>query len=172
MKKFFLIPLAFSLSFCNCKKAVIEEKKAFSIESVCPQDGVCTIEVLKNKSLVVKTDDFGSTYFQMTDNEETSVIHYQYNRTVEEGLQDGQHREEVLFEINNSATELKLSNSELQSTKMLFGRHCFCKGQAGYFNVENGSLILQKKNDVITFELDFKIYKVPQLFEKVKASVK
>ena len=172
MKKIFLIPLAFLLSFCNCKKSVAESSKISSIESVCPENGVCTIQLFKNKSLVVKTDDFGSTYYQMIENIDTSVIQYQYDRTVEEGLQDGQHREEILFEINNNNTALKLQDADLQKTKMLFGRHCFCKGQAGYFKIDEGTLFLENKNKVFSFELDFKTDKVPQLFEKVKASIK
>ena len=149
-----------------------ESSKITSIESVCPENGVCTIQLFKNKSLVVKTDDFGSTYYQMIENIDTSVIQYQYDRTVEDGLQDGQHREEILFEINNSTTALKLQDADLQKTKMLFGRHCFCKGQAGYFKIEEGTLFLENKNKVISFELDFKTDKVPQLFEKVTASIK
>lgn len=172
MKKIFLIPLAFILSFCNCNKSVVENAKITSIESICPENGVCTVQLFKNKSLVVKTDDFGSTYYQLAENIDTSVIQYQYDRTVEEGLQDGQHREEILFEINNKTTALKLQDMDLQKTKMLFGRHCFCKGQAGYFKIEEGALLLENKNNVISFELDFKTDKVPQLFEKVKASIK
>lgn len=172
MKKIFLIPLAFSLSFCNCKKSVVENSKTISIESVCPENGECTVQLFKNKSLIVKTDDLGGIYYQMEDNLETSIIQYQYDKTVEKGLQDGQHREEIIFEINNATSELKLQNQELQKTKMLFGRHCFCKGYAGNFKVEEGNLFLENKNNTISFELDFKVYKVPQLFEKVKASIK
>lgn len=171
MKKIFLIPLAFSLSFCNCKKSVVENSKTTSIESVCPDNGICTVKIYKNKSLEVKTDDLGGIYYQMLDNTATSVIQYQYNKTVEEGLQDGQHREEILFEINSSKPLLNLKDKNLQEVKMIFGRHCFCKGQAGYFKVEEGSLSLENKNETTTFELDFKILKVPQLFEKVKATV-
>jgi len=121
---------------------------------------------------MVKTDDLGGIYYHMEDNSNTSIIKYEYNRTVEEGLQDGQHREEIVFEINNNATELKLRDADLQTTKMLFGRHCFCKGQAGFFRIEEGTLNLSNKNEVISFDLDFKTHSVPQLFEKVKASVK
>lgn len=172
MKKLFLIPLALCLTFCNCKKSVVESSKINTIESICPEDGKCTIQILKNKSLVLKSDDLGGLYYHLVDNENTSVIQYQYNRTVEEGLQDGHHQEEIIFEINNSITELHLKNEELQQTKMLFGRHCFCKGQAGNFKVEEGSLLLTKDNNTITFELYFKTNKVPQLFEKVKATLK
>lgn len=172
MKKFLLIPLALSISFCNCTKSAISKSNDISIESNCPENGTCTITVEKNKSIIVKTDDLGGIYYQFLDNPNTSVIHYQYNRTVEEGLKDGHHREEILFEIDNDATSLNLENKEIQKTKMLFGRHCYCKGMAGYFKVEEGVLHLENKNNVITLDLDFKIIKVPQLFNKIKATVK
>ncbi|MGV9004174.1 hypothetical protein [Flavobacterium sp.] len=171
MKKIFLIPLAISLSFCNCKKSVVDSAKVSSIESICPENGECTIQLFKNKSLIVKTDDLGGIYYQMDESLETSVIQYQYDRKIEDGLQDGQHREEILFEINNKITALNLQDIDLQQTKMLFGRHCFCKGQAGYFKIEEGSLQLENQKKGISFDLDFKIQKVPQLFDKVKATV-
>jgi hypothetical protein len=172
MKKFLLIPLAFSLSFCNCSKTVVTNSKTSSIESACPDNGECTIQIFKNKSLLVKKDDLGGIYYQMTDNTDTTVIQYQYNRNVDEGLQDGQHREEIIFEINNSSSEINLEGENIQETKMLFGRYCFCKGQSGCFKVEEGILKVENKNNHITINLDFKINQVPQLFNKVIAIIK
>ena len=172
MKKIFLIPLALSLTFCKCPKAAIEKASVSSIESICPENGNCSIQIFKNKSLNVKADEFGSIYYQMLDNPNTSIIQYEYKRTVEKGLQDGQHREEILFEINNADKVISLTDSKLQDTKMLFGRHCFCKGQAGYFKVEQGTLNLRNENEIITIALDFQITKVPQLYSKVYATIK
>ena len=173
MKKLFLIPLALGLSFCHCQKAAIAATPTKSIiESTCPENGVCTINIQKNKSMVVKTDEFGSVYYTLEDDSSKSVIVYEYKRNVEEGLQDGQHREEIVFEINNSDTSLSLTGKNLQSTKMLFGRHCFCKGQAGYYKVTEGNLNLENNNGTINIALDFKIKEVPQLYTTVKAIIK
>jgi hypothetical protein len=172
MKKLFLIPLAMGLSFCNCKKASVPKPVMTSIESPCPENGKCAIQIYKNKSIDVKSDEFGGIYYALNDDTSKSVIHYEYNRTVEEGLQDAQHREEIIFEINNSDSEIDLTDGMLQNTKMLFGRHCFCRGQAGYFKVEQGNLKLENKGEVVTLDLDFQITKVPQLFTKVKATLK
>lgn len=172
MKKLFLIPLALLVSFCKCPQATIEKSSVSSIESICPENGNCTIQIFRNKSLNVKADEFGSIYYQMLDNPNTSIIQYQYNRTVEKGLQDGQHKEEILFEINNAVTQISLTDIKLQETKMLFGRHCFCKGQAGYFKVEQGTLNLKNEKAIITIALDFQITKVPQLYSKVYATLK
>jgi hypothetical protein len=171
MKKLLFIPLALGLSFCKCPQATVSKTPIVNIESACPENGKCTIQLFKNKSLDVKTDEFGSIYYAMNDDANTSVIKYEYKRNVEEGLQDGQHREEIIFEINNSEKEINLSDFALQNTKMLFGRHCFCRGQAGYFKVTEGKLNLENKDNVITLDLDFTITKVPQLYSKVKATI-
>lgn len=133
----------------------------------CPADGICTIEILKNKSLVIKTDDIGAIYYQMEDNNTTSVIVYSYNKKTEAGLQDASYKEEIIFEISNSETKILLSNNDLQKTKMLFGRHCYCKGQAGYFKVTEGNLKLVKSNTKTTLNLDFKVKQVPQIITSI-----
>ena len=76
-----------------------------------------------------------------------------------------------IFEINNSDEKMSYSDFALQNTKMLFGRHCFCRGQAGYFKVNQGTLTLERKKGSSSIDLDFKIAEVPQLFTKVKATI-
>lgn len=175
MKKILLIPTALFLTFCSSKKIGvlnIEEGKPVSkIENLCPSDGKCTIEVLKGKSLELKTDDIGAIYTQINENDKTSVIIYQYNRTVKGELQDANYIEEIIFEINNSDTKLNLSNKELQQTKMLFGRFCFCRGQTGYYKVEQGVLDFNQKNGSLDFSLDFVSTKVPQIIKSIKTSI-
>lgn len=176
MRRLLIISLALVLSFCNCQKTNIAKKETkgipLSITSECPQDGTCTVEVLKNKNLVIKTDDLGGIYYEIGAATETSVVVYQYNRKVEKGLQDGQYREDVVFEINNSDSLISLSDNELQKTKMLFGRHCYCKGQAGYFKVTQGQLTLEQKKNAVLFQLDFTITQVPQIIKSIKATTK
>lgn len=172
MKKLFLVPLALGLSFCNCQKSVIASNTIVAIESPCPENGNCSIQIIRNKNMEVKTDEFGSVYYTMNDDSNKSVIVYQYKRTVEEGLEDGQHREEIVFEINNSDTEIHLTDNQLQDTKMLFGRYCFCKGQTGNYKVQKGTLNLTNKAGIVTVALDFQITKVPQLFTTVRTTVK
>lgn len=175
MKKLFLIPLALVVSFCNCKKNATPNKPSnptTEISSACPEDGTCTVEIFRNKSLEIKTDGIGAMYYQMNDSPEMSVIHYQYTRNTVKGLQDGSYREEILFEVASSDTTLSLTDVSLQKTKMLFGRHCFCRGQAGYFKVTEGHLQLAQRKDGIQFSLEFKINQVPQIIQKIEASIK
>ena len=176
MKKTVAILIAAIITSCNCKKQVVS-KDAVAISNLeltsnCPSDGTCTIEVLKNKSLVLKSDEFGSIYTQQIDDDKHSIVVFQYNKNVPEGLQDGNYREEIQFEIPNTDTELNLNNQELQNTKMLFGRYCYCKGETGIFKVIDGSLKLLQKNNKLSFNLNFKNNKVPQLIESISADNK
>lgn len=174
MKKILILPIALALSFCNCNKKVVEEKVLISTAtlSTCPEDGDCTIQLLKNKRIVMKTDGIGKLYYETQDDENTSVIVYEYKRRVEPGLQDGSHREEIIFEIDNKASEVSLSDRDLQKTQMLFGRHCFCRGQAGYYRVTSGKLNLTSKSGEIHVNLNFKVTEVPQTIESIQTVIK
>jgi len=164
------------LSSCGSNKNITspltKEENIISVESLCPEDGKCTIEIFKNKSLNVLSDQFGSIYTQQLDSPETSVIVYQYDRNVPKDLQDAHYREEIIFEISNTSSILSLKDKDLQITKMLFGRFCFCRGQTGYYKVENGSLNLTQKEDQINLELNFKINEVPQKIQNISVTIK
>lgn len=146
---------------CNAQKNVSSTIPKLSSE--CPKDGTCDLEILKNKQLILLYDELGGMYYDIKDQEGTTVIHYQYNRTTDANLQDGHYREDIIFEIKNSAKTLNLTDSELQQTKLIFGRHCFCKGQAGYFKVDKGNLKLTSNKDEVNFNLSLICEKIPQI---------
>lgn len=179
MKKIIVLPFFILLLCCNStkKKSNKETKNEEEIAIIeknnsCPEDGVCTIKILKNKSLDIKKDEFDHIYFQEIDNNQTSIVKFQYQRNNEKEYSDGNYREEVIFEIDNNETTLKLSDKELQKTKMLFGRHCYCKGQAGYFLIQKGKLDLFQIENGYTINLDFIITGVPQIINKINTSAK
>jgi hypothetical protein len=51
---------------------------------------------------------------------------------------------------------------------MLFGRFCYCKGQAGNFKVKNGNLKITKDK----IDLDFEIKEVPQIIKNISIRLK
>lgn len=175
MKRVSLLAVLALCFSCNTQKitmAKTSEPLKSEIESVCPEDGVCTLVLMKNKTIAVKTDVTGKMYYDLEDDPNTSVIHYEYKRKTDPDLQDGQHREEIIFEIENTVSELNLSNWDLSQTKMIFGRHCFCRGQAGYFHVKQGKLHLQNTKDVLNFVLDYTVTEVPQTLTHLEGSFK
>ena len=175
MKKLLFLPICLCLSFCSSKKDSQSKTTIdtiLSISSNCPAYGKCSVELLKNKSLDIKTDDIGSTYYEIIDNPTTSVIQYQYNKNVPRDLQDGQLMEQIIFQIDNNSKSATFKDLELQKTKMLFVRLCFCRGQTGYYKVVNGSLNINKSDETYTIDLKFKMEQVPQLYTTVNVSVK
>ena len=170
MKKIIALFLFGLLFSCNAQKNISSTTPKLSSE--CPQEGTCTIEVLKNKQLILHYDDLGGMYYDIKDQEGTTVIHYQYNKTTQANLQDGHYREDIIFEIQNSEKSLNLTDSELQQTKLIFGRHCFCKGQTGYFKVEKGKLNLSSKKNDFGFNLTLHNEKVPQIINFISVEVK
>ena len=170
--KYLLILLIASL-FITCKpnKLIMSERstelKANSLKSFCPEDGKCSIRIEKNQELIIKSDEFGKLYYQTIANEETSIVIYEYERNVPDGLQDGSHREEIIFEIKNSSQKLQLKDSNLSQIKMIYGRHCFCKGQAGYYFVKQGNLDLSVENNLLDLNLNFTINEVPQIIKNI-----
>lgn len=174
-KKLFSILLGLTVTFCSPKKKIVNQNLSETQKlnlSNCPDDGICSIEIIKNKSILVKTDEFGSNYYSLEDNTNTSVVYYKYDRNFEKKLQDAYYKEEIAFEVSNHITELNLTNDEIQNTKMLYGRLCYCKGQTGYYKVAKGNLKYSKKNNEIVINLEFENQKVPQIIKKIKATIK
>jgi hypothetical protein len=179
MKKiFFALSVLFAFASCKCKQnnatSEVENTQAMAQKpkSVCPDNGKCSVEIFRNQSLEVKTDDTGATYYNKIDNPKTSVILYKYDRNVPKEVQDANYSEQVVFEIPNDVATLNLSGQDLQQTKMLFGRFCFCRGAAGNFKVTEGRLVVNQKNKEVKFDLDFKITKVPQTINSFSEVIK
>lgn len=141
MKKLALLPLLLlSISCGNQKNAAAPMTQNYTLESGCPSQGKCTVEVLKDKSLDVKTDDIGKMYYALQHTPGKTVIKYSYSKQSDPALQDDGYSEEVLFETNSDITEFNYSDASLQDTKMLFGVMCFCRGKAGFYKVTEGSM--------------------------------
>jgi hypothetical protein len=143
------------LSFLLVLNACAGSKTAslFQIQpSDCPAEGICSLEILKNKSLAVKEDTIGQLYYNLEDNNAKTVYIYTYFVAGPENTQDGNLTEKILFELDNELTSnLNYQNNDLQKVSMLFSRACFCRGQMGLYSVSNGLLqydVQQKKLQV------------------------
>ena len=66
MKLMYLFILL-ALANCNCQKNTTSKEMANSIinNEEYPENGICSIELLKNKSLNVKSDEFGKIYYNL-----------------------------------------------------------------------------------------------------------
>ncbi|WP_299883415.1 hypothetical protein [uncultured Lacinutrix sp.] len=170
----FSVLLAFIATNVSCKASKKKDLKtnSKSVMVNCPKDGICTFEVLKNKSLQVEKDDIGSLYPILLDGK-TNVLKFEYKRNEIPNTQDGNYSELIYVELPQKIENIKLNDTNLNSAKVLFARLCFCRGQTGYYKVSKGQLEINKNDDdSFNFKLNFKIDEVPQIITVIEESFK
>ncbi len=162
--KAIILSFIFLISSCNCvdkaNKKRINNEITPVLSSKCPDDGVCKLEFHRNKTIQLKKDGIGKLYYNLVDSESKSVVYFEYSRNVPEDLQDASYREEIIFEIDNNSSSKDLTKNDLRQTNILFGKHCFCRSEAGYYMVHNGSLNYNYIKNELKFNLTFKIPEV------------
>jgi len=146
------------------------EKQIFNLEN-CKENSECNLEIIPNTALTIKQDEFKNSYIEIEKGKKT-VIKYEFKKNELSNTADSQHTELIYFEIDNDCNSLSLSNEELQTVKMMYGRLCYCKGTSGYFKVIQGNLKFSNKNNEITLHLTFKVGKIPQLITEINETVK
>lgn len=155
MKTLLLFPLtliAFSCSSTKNDTDKLNNKTGFKIENQCPENVDCNFEILKNKSLIIKTDETGASYFEMEENPNKVVFRYQYKLRTDKDLQDAGYLEEVLFEVDKNHGDFSFSGKELQNTKLILNVMCFCRsGKVGAHKISEGTII--KKGDKLSISL-------------------
>lgn len=138
----------------------------------CPEDGTCSVTIHKNKVMNIMPDKAtGGVYPTLTDGDGT-VVEYTFLREGPPGTVDGNYSETIHFEIPANTTNLKKVNTALTDVKLLYGKHCYCKGEAGYYPISEGTLILEKSETGIVFDLDFRVNKTSQVVSHITEMVK
>ena len=158
--------LLFFLVGCHSKKEVINKINISQKENLetCPDDGKCTIEIIKNKSIQLKKDEFGLTYIDFSESK-SSLVKYTYKRNNIENYADGNYEEIIYLEINDSINNYTLKNEDLKKVNAIFGRLCFCRGATGYYKIKEGDLNILNKDKKLKVNFSFKINEVPQVIE-------
>lgn len=170
MKLFFLITIViFSIS-CKPKKPLSTVNKPEIVDINCPNNGTCTFEILKNKVLNIKEDEFGNLYPDITDGN-ALVLKFQFLRDSIPNTEDSEYREVLLMQLDSNQSDIELEGSDLQNVKLLFGRLCFCRGQTGYYKIDKGRLsVVKSDSNKYTLNLDFKCDAVPQILQNLNQS--
>lgn len=137
----------------------------------CPEEGACNVVVLKNKHLVIKEDGTGAVYPEMVAGENMVVV-YTYSKEGPKGTVDGNYSETIHFEIPAGMENLNKENATLADVNLLYGKHCFCRGEAGYYPLTNGKLLVEKTNQGIVFDLKFNVEKTSQVVTHISEMVK
>ncbi|MDP3358158.1 MAG: hypothetical protein Q8S41_02305 [Lutibacter sp.] len=168
MKK--LLPLLF-LIIVSCKSTFVVNEAILVNTLNCPENGDCTIELLPNKSLEFKQDEFGNSYPVISAGNKT-IFKYIYTRKPIPNTQDGNYSEIVFAELDSVISPKTFTNETLKDAKMHFGRLCYCKGETGYYPIKKGEFNISKSTKK-SFKIDFnfKIDEVPQIISAINETV-
>ena len=166
MRYLYIFISCFIIFSCNAKQKLLTENSVENLTTNCPEDGICTFEVLQNKKLKLLQDGIGKLYPDISDGDKI-ILKFEYKRNEIPNTVDGNYSELIFVELNPDNLIIELENSKLQEVKMLFARLCFCRGQTGYYKVNNGKLSLIKEGNNYQFNLEFKINEVPQIVTSI-----
>lgn len=165
-----LLPLLF-LIIVSCKSAFMVNEAILINAANCPENGTCTIELLPNKSLEFKKDEFGNSYPVISEGNKT-IFKYTYTKNPIPNTQDSNYTEHVFAELDSTISAKTLTNEALQNIKLHFGRLCYCKGETGYYPIKNGNFKISKSSKKsFKIEFNFKIDEVPQIISELKEIV-
>jgi len=133
----------------------------------CPENGICSLELIPNKAIEFKTDEFGNLYPTISEGENT-ILKYTYKKNPLPNTEDSNYTELIYAELDSIITETTLTDNDLQNVKLHFGRLCYCKGETGYYPIKNGEFkILKSTKNTMQISLEFKITEVPQIISKI-----
>ncbi|WP_289043896.1 hypothetical protein [uncultured Olleya sp.] len=134
---------------------------------MCPEDGKCTFDIIKNKSVVLKEDDFGASYIEEINNNNT-LLKFEYIRNPLEGTQDSNYKEIIYINLDEN-----FKNITKITDNVIFGRICFCRGQTGYYKIENGNLnIFNTTENNYQLNIDFSTKEVPHVINTINETFK
>jgi len=150
MKKIIVVFIATSL-FTACKSTITGSWANPVVDIACPEKSECTIEVMENKSLLVKSDDTAHLYYTIEDEPGKKVVKYTYRTITDPNLMDAGYSETLIFETDSKLSNLNNSGINMQKTKMLLGIQCFCRGKAGFYKVESGKI--SYANNILNIEV-------------------
>ena len=158
--------------FISCgsspKTDLVLKKKTLSIEQLnCPDDGFCNIELLEKKKPELAFDEFNNSYLKYLDSQNSTIL-FEYKKNQDPRVTDGGYREELFIPLNDSLlkddTIINLSDHQIY-----YGRFCFCRGQSGYYAINDGQLKIDKVSaNEISIELQFSINEVPQVLKHIR----
>lgn len=159
MKKVLALLAMATLMSCASKPKGVETTnwlgKKVTLVSQNPEEGTHTAERKNHTSLSLQATN--SLHPVTMYDPEKMVIVYEYTKkSSAESHADDFYREEIYFEIPAEAFKKTYKDAALQDVKLIFGKHCYCKGEAGYYRITEGMLKVDHKEDNTCVSLTFK----------------
>lgn len=172
MKKFFTLLAITALASCATNKGVTTTNwlgKSITIKSETPENGTITATREFEKGL--NLNGFEQLYPKSNYNPHSVLIQYEYNKNQsEEEYADDFYKEEIFLEIPSEAFKKQYENEELEEVKLVYAKHCYCKGEAGYYKITDGILNIKHSEKSTSVKLTFKA-PVNSLIENIEFTV-
>ena len=157
MKPIFLTSIFLMFISCGNKINLVTKKDVIIIEkNTMNNESKVSVIIFNNSSLTIKEDSTGQLY-PVKESGNNIVVEIKYQEDGEFGTVDGDYSETLHFEISKNTKELRLKDNQLTEVKALFGKHCFCRGEAGYYFINKGKFKVIKSDKEIYFDIDFSI---------------
>lgn len=167
MKYIIILSVFLFQQSCKTSQTSTMNKDFSTPKTLCPEEGVCTFEVLQNKSLKVLKDDFGATYPEISDGKYI-LLKFEYSKNKIPNTADSGYRELIYIELNPNNLEVELKDNQLKNVKLTFARLCYCKGQTGYYIIDKGNLSIKKiSENTFNLSLQFSTDEVPQIITQI-----
>ena len=159
MKKMIAL-LAFSAVAISCSTTKGVEStnwlgKKVTMISVAPENGKVTATREFEKGL--NLNGFNELYPQTHFDPEKILVEYSFDRNKsEKPVADDFYKEELFLEIPAKAFKKQYKDAELEEVKLVYGKHCYCKGEAGYYKITQGTLKIDHSDKQTKVKLSFK----------------
>ena len=166
IKNLFFIITIFVVFSCKTS-SIVTMKPIEKTNRNCPDDGVCSIEIIPNTSIQLIADETGALFPKFLNND-TVVLKYEYKRDEQPQLADDEYSELIYLEISKEDLEHEIQNLDLNKMKLVYARLCFCRGASGYYKITEGNISIKKqKNKEYHIELSFHTNEVPQIINHI-----
>lgn len=139
-----------------------------NITAACPEEGTCRVNIFEKKAIAWHTDEIGQNYYRLIDDPSKTVYQYEYVVAGPEGTADGELREEIVFELSSQTQDYTLENEALSAINLIYGRHCFCRGQAGTIAIDNGTFEVIHTKNQRNIRIQFHQEAFPQAFKEIE----
>jgi len=129
--------------------------KKVTVISDAPENGKVTAIREFEKGLILNR--YNELYPQTHFDPEKVLLEYSYTRKkAEENYADDFYKEEIFLEIPAQKFKKQYKDAELEQVKLVYGKHCYCKGEAGYFKITEGTLKVNHSEKQTKVKLTFK----------------
>lgn len=122
-------------------------------------------------AIKILTDSIGMIYYELIPKTGNRVAIHRYEESTAEEVMDGHYIEEVTLEFPKNITPGTWKNEQLRVFNALFGRQCFCRGEAGNFYIENGTLTIRENKKDFQFHLEFEMPSGRQITKIISGSI-